>query len=223
MTKKYSILTSRGIQKRYFEATKRYKAVEIVHNLLLIDVSKITNVCINPENVYTNPENANINAQTKRKETKRKEKENISLYCEKSKEREKLLEIIFFEKRIKQIIAQFDRFYNHYEARGWNDGSGKKITNKLALLRNWDIKDAAVYPEKFTQNYRKIYDKAKELLTDESPLFLITDFHGYTEKNDAVEMTVSKKLYDFLEKNINIFRQDMKLIIGESNLAYKIK
>ena len=141
----------------------------------------------------------------------------------KIEEREKFFEILFFDKRIKSTVNEFERFYNHYEARGWCDNSGKKIANKFALLKNWEVKNAAVYPEKFTKNYRKIYGKAKGLLK-ESPLFLITDFHGFSEKCGTFEMSVSKKLFDFLEKNIDAFKPDFREIIGaDGKLKYKIR
>lgn len=68
-----SILTSRGIQNRYFEATKRFKSVEVYKEFLLVDVSEMPNVHIITENVNINPENVNINQQKKRKEKKEKE------------------------------------------------------------------------------------------------------------------------------------------------------
>ena len=60
---RFSVLTGRGIQKRYFEATKRYKKVEAIHEFLLVDVSKMINVSINKINVYINSENVDINPQ----------------------------------------------------------------------------------------------------------------------------------------------------------------
>ena len=64
---KFGILTSRGIQARYFEATKRYKSVEAIKEYLLIDVSKMDNVNINGINDSINDEKAYINSQKKRK------------------------------------------------------------------------------------------------------------------------------------------------------------
>lgn len=63
---RFGILTSKGIQSRYFEATKRYKQVTAIKEYLLIDD-------INNTNVNIIPINADINQQKKRKE---KEKEN---------------------------------------------------------------------------------------------------------------------------------------------------
>lgn len=62
---KFGILTSKGIQDRYFEATKRYKKYDVFKEYLLTDN-------INNNNVNIISINDNINQQKKRKE---KEKE----------------------------------------------------------------------------------------------------------------------------------------------------
>ena len=43
---KYRVLTSRGIQKRYFEAVSRRKVLEVDYNILLVNVAQI---CINAD------------------------------------------------------------------------------------------------------------------------------------------------------------------------------
>ncbi|MDR0385608.1 MAG: DUF4373 domain-containing protein [Prevotellaceae bacterium] len=68
---RFGILTSRGIQNRYFEAVKRYRQVEAIREYLLVDVSKMINVNINSINV-------NINPQIERENEKEKEKERES-------------------------------------------------------------------------------------------------------------------------------------------------
>jgi hypothetical protein len=68
---RFKILTSKGIQTRYFEATKRYKQVDVIRDFLLVDVSKMENVSINKINVNINPNDDDTNPQKKRKESKR--------------------------------------------------------------------------------------------------------------------------------------------------------
>lgn len=70
----FTVLTSAGIQRRYFEAVKRRQSVEARAELLLIDVSKYSNVYIINKNVSINSENDDIPEQSKRKESKGKEK-----------------------------------------------------------------------------------------------------------------------------------------------------
>ena len=62
--KRYHILTSKGIQERYIEATIRRKGIEMVENYLLVD-TKLINVNINLINVDINSINVDISTQSK--------------------------------------------------------------------------------------------------------------------------------------------------------------
>lgn len=67
----FKVLTSRGIQKRYFEIVKRRQRVEVINELLLLDnadINSYANIVI----VDINKDNANINPQRKEKEIKEK-------------------------------------------------------------------------------------------------------------------------------------------------------
>lgn len=69
---KYHVLTSKGIQERYFEAVSRRKNIEVKKEYLLINVTQnFKNVDILSENVNILSENADIFTQKKRKEKKR--------------------------------------------------------------------------------------------------------------------------------------------------------
>ena len=74
---KYGILTSRGIQKRYIEATQRRKDVNFIQEYLLVDVAgkyiNKVNVRINRVNVDINPINECSGTQSKVKESKGEE------------------------------------------------------------------------------------------------------------------------------------------------------
>lgn len=78
MFDKYGILTSKGIQKRYFEAVARRKLVNVKKQYLLVSVADfLKSENINFENVIINPENDSNNSQSKVKESKvKKRKEN---------------------------------------------------------------------------------------------------------------------------------------------------
>lgn len=72
---RYSILTSRGIQERYFEAVSRRKCVEVKSEYLLLCTAQLPkNVDISAENVNIFSENADIFQQSKVKESKGKER-----------------------------------------------------------------------------------------------------------------------------------------------------
>jgi ribosomal protein L36 len=65
----FKVLTSRGIQKRYFEIVKRRQRVEVINELLLLDnadINSYANIVI----VDINKDNANINPQSKVNKTK---------------------------------------------------------------------------------------------------------------------------------------------------------
>lgn len=78
---RYHILTSPGIQKRYFEAVARRKVVNVEAAYLLVDATQIPeNVHINRVNVNINPQNVYRNPQTKEDKSKQKEsKENTTI------------------------------------------------------------------------------------------------------------------------------------------------
>jgi len=63
---KYHVLTSKGIQERYFEAVGRRKTLEVDYNILLVDVARILpNVDIQAKNVNILSKKADIERQSK--------------------------------------------------------------------------------------------------------------------------------------------------------------
>ncbi len=74
--KSFKILTSRGIQKRYFEIVKRRQRVEVIKEYFLLDnddINSYSNLVIVSINDNTEEVNVNINSQSKVKESKVKE------------------------------------------------------------------------------------------------------------------------------------------------------
>lgn len=68
---KYHVLTSRGIQKRYFEAVSRRKVLEVDYNILLVDCALLLpNVDIQAKNVNILSKNADISKQSKVEKSK---------------------------------------------------------------------------------------------------------------------------------------------------------
>ena len=68
---KYHVLTSRGIQKRYFEAVSRRKVLEVDENILLVNVALLCpNVDIRAKNVNIFSKNADIQKQSKVEKSK---------------------------------------------------------------------------------------------------------------------------------------------------------
>ena len=78
---KYRVLTSKGIQKRYFEAVSRRKVLEVDFNILLVDVAQILpNVDIRAVNVNISSKNADILKQSKVEES-RVEESKVEYIC----------------------------------------------------------------------------------------------------------------------------------------------
>ena len=127
----YGILTSSGIQKRYFEAVSRRKNVSVKNEYLLGRYAqKFKNVDILGENAYIFNENVDISKQSRVEESRveytssarAREDDDVTLEDVKS----------FCEKNGIKGIAE--DFYRHYSALGWKDGSGKKIQSWKAFL-----------------------------------------------------------------------------------------
>jgi uncharacterized protein DUF4373 len=68
----FNILTSRGIQKRFFEITKRRKEIEIINEYLTVDLPENTGT--KWVTVYINPVNESKSTQSKVKQSESKEK-----------------------------------------------------------------------------------------------------------------------------------------------------
>lgn len=101
---KYQVLTSRGIQKRYFEAVSRRKNVEAKKAYLLIKLDqKYENVNILSGNADILKENADRNGQ--RKEEKRKVKERRA---EKTKAEERDGGAAAHSKELQRVIVRYE-------------------------------------------------------------------------------------------------------------------
>ena len=78
---KYHVLTSKGIQKRYFEAVSRRKVLEVDFNILLVNAAQILpNVDIRAVNVNIFSKNADISKQS-RVEKSRVEESKVEYIC----------------------------------------------------------------------------------------------------------------------------------------------
>lgn len=68
---KYHVLTSRGIQKRYFEAVSRRKSLEVDYNILLVECAQFCpNVNISSRNVNIFSKNADIQRHSRVEESR---------------------------------------------------------------------------------------------------------------------------------------------------------
>lgn len=105
---KYSILTSSGIQSRYFKAIERRKNIKIINEYILVDLKRI-NAAMDLINVNINSLNVNINSQSKVDYSKEEQiKENIN----KSSSEEKNDDDDFLNSEFQE--NKFDNFINDW-------------------------------------------------------------------------------------------------------------
>ena len=79
---KYHVLTSKGIQERYFEAVSRRKTLEVDYNILLVDVAKILpNAYISAKNVNIFSKNADIERQSKVEKSRVEKRKEEYILC----------------------------------------------------------------------------------------------------------------------------------------------
>ena len=133
---KYHILTSAGIQKRYFEAVSRRANVTVKKEYLLVECSsKNINVGTNPVNVCNNPVNADRNP-TKESKVNKSKKENIKEKNNNHFKAPTVEEIKgYCSERNNGVDAS--RFYDYYQSKGWMVGKNK-MKDWKAAVRTWE-------------------------------------------------------------------------------------
>lgn len=82
---------------------------------------------------------------------------NISLctdnaHTREQRERDEIFKI-FFCKNFVNPGYEVERFYNHYEAQGWERGNGQKIRNRIAAAKSWEQEDKTKkrFPDPFVR------------------------------------------------------------------------
>lgn len=154
---KYGILTSAGIQKRYFEAAKRRNEIEVEKSYLLLSADNIpNNVNIISKNVCRNEKNVYRNQQRKVKESRveeskgNKRKENIPplspLEGEKKEQSASPKRNRFIPPTIEEVADYcFERnngidaqvFTDFYTSKDWMIGRNK-MKDWKAAVRTWE-------------------------------------------------------------------------------------
>lgn len=153
---KYHILTSKGIQKRYFEAAVRRKSVEVKKEyLLLSDIRFYKNVSISSVNVNISKKNANIPQHSKgehsRVEDSIEEDSSMPEPAAAVPDRQPLISLILNDSSEYPVYQdQVDSWSELYPAvnvpqelrkmKGWCDANPSKRKTRRGILRfinNW--------------------------------------------------------------------------------------
>ena len=166
---KYHVLTSKGIQERYFEAVSRRKSVNVKKEYLLLNCNQIPkNVDISSENVSNSIENVSNFEQRKeekRKEEYRREEESnapdspptqISEYGEYkhvqlTDEQYKNLVDDYGQKNINEYIKKIDEYCQQY---------GKTYKDYNLTMRSWLKKDNVFDKNEHSYELDEIYKKS---------------------------------------------------------------
>ncbi len=180
---KYNILTSKGIQKRFLEASKRRNRIEIIKEYFLIDIAsnpeysclnnKVVYVSNNGDNDDSNLKNDNNNSQRKGKETKEKEKEIIkkqfedfwSIYPKKVK-KQKAKEWFEKNKPTEELfvimLTALKEFVNSKE---WKENNGQFIPHPTTWLnqKRWEdlINGEGGFTSGINGEHNNQYDEAR--------------------------------------------------------------
>lgn len=123
---KYHVLTSRGIQKRYFEVVSRRKNIDVDYNILMVDPAQFrSDVNINRVFVNIFSENASRNEQSKVKESKVKQ----------SKEKcvSTIVDTHNAGARDAPCVCEFDEFWNAYPRQVYKE-EARKAFDKLGSV-----------------------------------------------------------------------------------------
>lgn len=143
MFENHGILTSRGIQKRFFKAVERRKSICYDARFLLISVNDYKNAV----NVYNNSINVDNNEQSKVKESKVKEskgKDSIDVEVVETPSKPKRKRFVkptideiqqYCSERNNNVDPQ--RFYDYYESNGWKVGKNS-MKDWKASVRTWE-------------------------------------------------------------------------------------
>jgi len=151
---KHSILTSKGIQKRYQEIVKRRKEVEVIEEYLVIDNNFGVNVNINEVNADTMQTSSkhDVSKSTQSKVNKTKVKEKKEVY---RTFKHLTITVEEFERLIKDGYSkiQIDNTLDDIE----NYAKNKNYTNLNLTVRKWLKKEVAATNEKGFNRKFKTY------------------------------------------------------------------
>lgn len=78
-------------------------------------------------------------------------------------ERERILEIFYFEKNCVDYFGETQRFIAHYEADGWcRKGNSTPVKDRVALARSWKVETPVNRTDPTLLSWqRKLYDRIK--------------------------------------------------------------
>ena len=167
MLAKFGILTSHGIQQRYFECVSRRKAEKIKPEYLLLNCAQISkDVDISSKNVYISEKNADIFSQKRIEENRREKKRVEERRDTRSTDR---TQFFISDESRKKLIADYgkalaeqyiEKVKNHCQSKG------KTYADYAATVRKWldeDLSNGRIHkPKESSIDIGAWYRKAEE-------------------------------------------------------------
>ena len=156
---KYHVLTSRGIQKRYFEAVSRRKVLEVDYNILLVDADLLPkNADIKRKNVNIYSKNADISKQSKVEESRVKESKVKSKADKPPRARfvPPTLEEVRAYVKDRNSSVDPQKFFDYFSAGNWIDSKGQPVRNWKQKLITWEGRQQATNSQDKPQQPQKL-------------------------------------------------------------------
>lgn len=189
----HKVLTSGGIQKRYFNAAYKRK-----------EVDRREGYIINSSEMAINDGNNSINDSHNQHSNSNSNSNNISISVS-NEERERIFEIFFF-KNARNPEAEVDKFVNHYQGVGWIR-KGERITDRVAVAQNWDIREGGRFPATFLTMWHELYQQLGRIEAARPELGrMLTEIHAVEVKDLNVTFKLSNRLYKYLERSVEVFK-----------------
>lgn len=161
--------------------------------------------------------------ESKGKENKEEDIFNISLSLDNMSdaavaERERILEIFYFEKNCVDYFGETQRFIAHYEADGWcRKGNDKPVKDRVALARSWKVETPVNRTDLTLLTWhRKIYDKVKAE-NPQAARSIIRDIVSikYLQPKDGIEqIQIAAKnpaVAKIIDKALQIWPNDLRM------------
>jgi hypothetical protein len=159
------IITSEAIQQRYLEMCNRAKRPNVTipeeWRLIPEKTEKFPKIPEKTENITEEFHKVN---KSKVKEINKFISNNAQAHVCTCEEKQRILEIFYFDKNFVNPHDELDRFVNHYDANGWcRNGSNVPIKDKRALARSWKpLQSGAHFPKYFIEWLYLVYAQALE-------------------------------------------------------------
>lgn len=227
----FRILTSRGIQRRYMEATRDRQGIEVSPDWWLLDVYPGKTPVSSRETQVSSREKPQI----KVKKSKIKKTLSVSPSFQSGEESTPALpaeterEIfyrIFFLKNFRNPLSEVERFIAFYQATGWQR-RGERVIDRTALARSWTeekgAQGAPPLPPRFIEWWGAIYNTLAAQ-ADCGPMFHDLRAVEITPKRQVILImrTPDGGLRDFIEQHVETVQPLLNRFFPEHTLHYRV-